>query len=282
MTGLHWFPFFPQQYLSSPAVMAMLPEQQGAYWKLLALSWGNGDECPSLPADDATLAALSGLQKRWKALGPLVRAQFEEVNGRLWNERLSAVWQEQQSKHERASQRGKTGGRAKAAKGKHSSSTSTVQAENSQSTSVDSGKHIEVELEEAVRSEPLTGSVLPASPPAALAADMPRAPADGTTLPWRNTGPAVEAETARLEAEYFRRLSDRADVWIAENPDDAAELERTTRVDLGLHNAELTDFQRRAVRESMLVTIREARGWPSSEVWIANERLKLMGETVAA
>ncbi len=135
--------------------------------------------------------------------------------------------------------------------------------------------------DETVEPEPLQGSRVPL-PPAALAPEGARAPADGTTLPWRNSGPAVEAETARLEAEYFRRLSDRADGWIAENPDDAAELERTTRVDLGLHNAELTDFQRRAVRESMLVTIREARGWPSSDVWIANERLKLIGETVAA
>ncbi len=282
MTGLHWFPFFPQQYLSSPAVQAMLPEQQGAYWKLLALSWGNGDECPSLPADDASLAALSGLQKRWKTLGPLVRAQFDEVNGRLWNEKLSAVWQEQQSKHERASQRGKTGGRAKAAKGKHSSSTSTDQAENKHSQTLDRAKHIEVELEEAVRPEPLTGSVLPASPPAAPAPEGARAPADGTTLPWRASGPAVEAETARLEAEYFRRLSERAGQWIAENPEAAAELERSIRSDLGLPAGSLSDFQERALREQVLVHLREANKWPSSDVWIAQERLKLMGETVAA
>ncbi len=282
MTGLHWFPFFGEKWLASPAHAAMSPEQRGAYIDLLAYAWGNGSEAPSLPADDAALASLSGLGKRWAKLGALVREQFNERNGRLVNAKLTEVWLEQQIKHERASQRGKSGGRAKAAKGKNNPSTSREQAENSQRTSLDGAKHIEVELEEAVRPEPLTGSVLPASPPAALAPEGARAPADGTTLPWRNAGPAVEAETARLEAEYFRRLSERADVWIAENPDDAAELERMTRVDLGLHNAELTDFQRRAVRESMLVTIREARGWPSSDVWIANERLKLMGETVAA
>lgn len=126
---LHWFPFFVKDWLSSPARMAMLPEQRGAYFDLLAIAWGNGEKEPSLPADDATLAALSGLGKRWAKLGPLVRAQFDERDDLLHNAKLSAVWLEQHDKHARAIARASAGGKAKARrKSASSSATSTEQA----------------------------------------------------------------------------------------------------------------------------------------------------------
>ncbi len=93
---------------------------------------------------------------------------------------------------------------------------------------------------------------------------------------WR--GDALDADTTRLEAEYFRRLSERVDQWIADNPDAAAELERATRSDLGLIRPDtLSEFQRRAVREQMLVQIRTANKWPESDQWIAQQRVKAMG-----
>ncbi len=122
---LHWFPFFVKDWLSSPARMAMLPEQRGAYFDLLAIAWGNGEQEPFLPNDDATLSALSGLGRRWRKLGPLVRAQFTDRDGCLYNAKLSSVWFKQHDKHERAVQRAAAGGRAKA---RHKSATSSQQA----------------------------------------------------------------------------------------------------------------------------------------------------------
>ncbi len=283
MTNMPWFPFFWKDWLASSAHAAMLPEQRGAYIDLLARAWDNDDEAPSLPADDASLASLSGLGKRWKKLGALVRAQFEERNGRLYNAKLTDVWNEQRARYEKAVERGKTGAKARIDRLKNKQRPSREQADSVSTQSQDQVEHTEVDTEEAVRPEPLTGSVLPASAPGALAPEGARAPADGTTLPWRNAGPAVEAETARLEAEYFRRLSERADGWLADHPDEAAALELHERRMMGLAEfGALAGFAQRALREQMLIRIREANDWPSSDVWIATERLKLMGETVAA
>ncbi len=277
MANMPWFPFFWKDWLASSAHAAMLPEQRGAYIDLLARAWDNDDEAPSLPADDASLASLSGLGKRWKKLGALVRAQFEERNGRLYNAKLTDVWNEQRARYEKAVERGKTGAKARVDRLKNEQRTSRDQADSVSTQSQEQGEHTEVDTEEAVRPEPLTGSVLPASAPVALAPEGARAPADGTTLPWRASGPAVEAETARLEAEYFRVLNGRADEWLATNPDAADVIEVTARRDLGLPTGrDLSDFHRRALREHLLVLLREANDWPSSEVWIAEQRVKIL------
>jgi uncharacterized protein YdaU (DUF1376 family) len=112
---LPWFPVFVADWLGSTAISMMLPEQEGAYWRLLNLSWANGNDEPSLPSDDAALGQMSRLGSRWRKLGPLVRAQFVERDGKLYNERLSAVWRDQQEKHAMIVAKASAGGRAKAA-----------------------------------------------------------------------------------------------------------------------------------------------------------------------
>lgn len=97
--SLPWFPFFPKDWLSSQQITQMAPAQRGAFIQLLALAWGEGDADPSLPADDATLSVLSGLAS--DSL-PLVRSQFTERNGRLYNPKLSEVWRDQQERHRKA------------------------------------------------------------------------------------------------------------------------------------------------------------------------------------
>lgn len=109
MAELHYFSFYAPDWLSSPAVSAMLPEQEGGFIRLLAIAWGNGDAEPSLPADNAALAILSRLGSRWKKLGPAIRAQFTERGGRLYNAKLSEVWREGQKRHADAVKRGKNG-----------------------------------------------------------------------------------------------------------------------------------------------------------------------------
>jgi uncharacterized protein YdaU (DUF1376 family) len=109
MAELHYFSFYAPDWLSSPSVNGMLPEQEGAFIRLLATAWGNGDAEPSLPADDATLASQSRLGSRWKKLGPAIRKQFTLRDGRLYNAKLSEVWREGQKRHADAVARGKRG-----------------------------------------------------------------------------------------------------------------------------------------------------------------------------
>lgn len=133
---LHWFPFFPSDWLASPAVGMMLPEQRGAYIQLLAYAWGDGSGIPSLPDDPAVLAHLSGLGRRWAKLGSAVRAQFVSEDGKLYNSKQLEVWEEQQKKHTQAVVRGQNGARARLDKLKSNSSQSQ-----------DGGKQLEPELE---------------------------------------------------------------------------------------------------------------------------------------
>ncbi len=164
MAELHWFPFFAKDWLSSDARLSMTPEQRGAYIDLLAVAWAEGDVEPSLSCDDSILATQSGLAKRWRVIGPLIRAQFSERNSRLYNAKLSEVWTASQANHEKAVERGKKSAKARSAK-----------RETVSKQSQDSGQQLQ--SEEAVVTSP-NGLVLPASAPGgALGDETPRAPA---------------------------------------------------------------------------------------------------------
>jgi len=173
---LHWFPFFAKDWLSSPARMAMTPEQRGAYIDLLAIAWGNGEEEPSLEDSEERLAGQSGLGKRWVKLGPLVRAQFEVGEGRLYNRKLSDVWHASQIKHDQAVERGKNGGRQKAVNAKSKSSPTRDSLETKSRPTVDSGVDSAYQSESQEELEPL--QVLASSAPGGARSDeTPRAPA---------------------------------------------------------------------------------------------------------
>lgn len=83
------FQFYAKDWLSSPRVNAMSPAQEGAYIRLLALSWTN-DDC-ALPDDDDDLARLSRLGDDWKnGLGEKIKKCFNVRvrKGRIGNEKL--------------------------------------------------------------------------------------------------------------------------------------------------------------------------------------------------
>lgn len=132
MAELHWFPFFPSDWLASPAVGMMLPEQRGAFIQLLAYAWGDGSAEPSLPDLESVLANLSGLGRRWGKLGFLVREQFEARGGRLYNQKLSDVWNGQQTKHGQAVVRGQNSAKARADKRQTVSKQSTSRLQQSE------------------------------------------------------------------------------------------------------------------------------------------------------
>lgn len=141
MTELHWFRFYAKDWLSSPAVTMMTPEQRGAYVHLLALAWGDGSIEPSLPANDASLAQMSGLGPRWKKQSALIVEQFDRVGDRLVNAKLTDVWREGQEQHEKAVAKGRKGGLTKAERHRKSSSpasspaSSTAKAQLAKSSS---------------------------------------------------------------------------------------------------------------------------------------------------
>ena len=109
-----FFRFFPANWLESTAVDMMLPEQEGAFIHLLARAWRSHPPC-TLPADDAALAKLSRLGRRWKNLGPLVRAQFEEIDVggeiRLRNPAQHRIYLESLAHHEQRKTAGQKGRR---------------------------------------------------------------------------------------------------------------------------------------------------------------------------
>jgi len=79
----HWFPFYVQDFLSSPTVAIMTAEEVGGYCLLLCYAWQ--DPRGSLPNDDDSLRILSRVK------GDLVRIKscFNEKNGRIYNVRLT-------------------------------------------------------------------------------------------------------------------------------------------------------------------------------------------------
>lgn len=106
------FSMYANDWLGSLAVATMTPEQEGAYFHLLCLSWGDPDCC--LPDDDNALAALSRLGERWPIVGALVRAQFKSHPnrpGRIYNERLHKERKKQLLRSEAAKESGIRSGR---------------------------------------------------------------------------------------------------------------------------------------------------------------------------
>lgn len=182
MPELHWYPQIPSEWLADPVVMAMEPAQEGAYRRLVDISWGTGVEEPSLPDDDEVLARLSRLGPAWKRLGPLIRAQFttrHDEPGRLYHSRMSAKWREQQAKYVRRAVAGRKGGNAKAMLQQSQDappSHALALTKQTPSKRLAKGKHLELELEKEVERGSKEPLALPSFAPTAGAggADAPR------------------------------------------------------------------------------------------------------------
>lgn len=86
------FPLDVSRLLSSQKVQLMSEAGVGgAYLLLLANAWISPDR--GLPNDDAVLANLSGLGKKWEGQnGELIRSCFFEKEGRLYNRVLLEKW----------------------------------------------------------------------------------------------------------------------------------------------------------------------------------------------
>lgn len=133
------FQFYPGDWLSSPQVTLMTPEQEGAYIRLLCYAWADPD-C-SIPDDDEVLAKLSRLGEGWfnggstvlrKCFQPHFNQPGKLVNLRLLEERKKQKeWREKsrigglRSAESRARKSSKGGSRVVQPKGNSSSSFSS-------------------------------------------------------------------------------------------------------------------------------------------------------------
>lgn len=106
------FQFYPNDWLSSTNIMLMTPAEEGAYIRLLAISWNN-DDC-SLPNDDEQLAVLSRLGEGWfNGSSTKIRKCFKAKGNRLVNERLQAERKKQDEWREKSRQGGIKSGKAR-------------------------------------------------------------------------------------------------------------------------------------------------------------------------
>jgi uncharacterized protein YdaU (DUF1376 family) len=83
------FPFYVNDWLGSGEVGAMLPEQEGAYIRLMAVLWAS--DRLAIPSDPKRLAMISRLGDRWPELGPAIVECFSEhptEPGKLTQRRL--------------------------------------------------------------------------------------------------------------------------------------------------------------------------------------------------
>lgn len=123
-TRAPWFPLYPKDWLSSPAVQMMTAEQEGGYFRLLCYCWDSGD-C-SLVDDDDVLAKLSRLNEGWFNGGAvIIRKCFiphPEKPSFLTNARMLQEGMKQKSWSEKSS----IGGKKSAEKRKQSKGGSTV------------------------------------------------------------------------------------------------------------------------------------------------------------
>lgn len=102
------FLFFVEDWLSSTAIKLMTAGEERGYLRLLLHSWKNPD-C-GLPNDDRALAQLSELGDAWAAgSGAVLRREFIEKDGRLYNPRLLAERENQQQIRQVRSGAGKSG-----------------------------------------------------------------------------------------------------------------------------------------------------------------------------
>lgn len=110
---LPYMPLWINDWLTSRDVICMTAEQRGIYIQLLCHQWISPD-C-SLPDDDQVLAALAGVDAATlsQAKGRL-QPCFDQVDGKLRNERLYSEWLQVKERHEAFVKAGRKGGKRKA------------------------------------------------------------------------------------------------------------------------------------------------------------------------
>lgn len=103
------FQFYPRDFISDPAVMAMTLAERGAYITLLCAAW-ESDEPGVLPGDDALLSRLTQVPPgQWRKVRDAVARAFDTTSrpGHWVQRRMVTVRAEQVERFARASDAGR-------------------------------------------------------------------------------------------------------------------------------------------------------------------------------
>lgn len=105
------YQWYPKDYDTDEAVKLMTYEEEGVYRRLLDHQWLQG----SIPSDVQQIARLVPKVPltRFKKLWAAMVGKFENVDGRLVNQRLERQRREQQAFHDTAAENGKKGAAAR-------------------------------------------------------------------------------------------------------------------------------------------------------------------------
>ena len=109
------FPFYPNDWLSSPTIDRMSLSEQGAYLRLLLYCWQS--QTVAIPNDDDWLADVSRLRGEWSGKsGKLIRTCFVDhptLPGMITNRKLHEIWSARQEYRKKASEAGKKSGKVR-------------------------------------------------------------------------------------------------------------------------------------------------------------------------
>ena len=87
LSPIQSYPWYISDWRESGAVLSMTAEQRDVYRNLLDVCWRDG----SLPMDERALRKMSFAEPdEWERAWPIVRLQFEEHEGRLYNPKVDA------------------------------------------------------------------------------------------------------------------------------------------------------------------------------------------------
>ena len=106
---------YAADYLSSARMTSMTLEQQGAFMRFIITSWNAGKDEPSIPTDPVAQSKILGITlSRWNKIKGPVLACFEQRGDKLYNPKMTKLWEIQRAKYELRARAGREGGKAKA------------------------------------------------------------------------------------------------------------------------------------------------------------------------
>lgn len=107
--SLPYFPMFPSDFEAKTSHLTL--EEDGAYNRLLRLCWMTPG-C-SLPDDPAWIARRMRVDMATfeRVIEPILNEFFRRSKGRVWNRKLTEIYEETSEKHTRRVEAGKKGGR---------------------------------------------------------------------------------------------------------------------------------------------------------------------------
>lgn len=133
--------FYVNDWLSSTAVCAMSLDEAGGYFNLICHCWASGDA--SLPDDDAKLAGLSRLGRKWsRGSGATIReclAPHPDKPGFLTIEKTLAVWRDRKNYVDRCSDAGRKSGETRRGRTKVSSTNLRTRHEQERQQDIQQG-----------------------------------------------------------------------------------------------------------------------------------------------